>query len=437
MVMPTAGSTASASVPRPAPSATAARPTDSASKARDGPAARRRDPVLVRGVRQAPVVVDDPRIATLVLDDAPEGLDAAPRGERPADGFLGGVLCGGDAGEDEHPGGEQHREVFEIGGPVALQRLDALDDLVGVAHFPAERGIHPGHDRFGPDARRIADRHQRLRQPARVLERLHERAAARLDVEDEGADALGDLLAHDRRRDQRDALDRAGDVAQRVQPPVGRGDLGGLADQRAADGCHGRPEFLQRKRGAEAGNRFELVERAAGVAEAAARHHRHRGAARNRQRREDQRRLVADAAGAVLVDGNAELAVELDADAGSHHRVGELRGLVGRHAAQHDRHQQRGGLIVGNGAVGDARDEIFDLAATECSAVALAADNVDRSHSGNNIRMTAPERGTATIAPEIARRVGHVASTLVAAGRSGRAPHESCPGSFAIEPLRC
>ena len=84
-----------------------------------------------------------------------------------------------------------------------------------------------------PDA--LADRHERLGEPARVLRRLHERAAARLDVEDEAADALGDLLAHDRRADERNALDGPGDVAQRVELAIRRGDLGGLADQGAAD----------------------------------------------------------------------------------------------------------------------------------------------------------------------------------------------------------
>jgi hypothetical protein len=34
------------------------------------------------------------------------------------------------------------------------------------------------------------------------------------------------------------------------------------------------------------------------------------------------------------------------------------------------------------------------------------AYDIDRAHSGNNIRMTAPERGGAILAPELARRVG-------------------------------
>ena len=99
---------------------------------------------------------------------------------------------------------------------------------------------------------------------------------------------------------------------------------------------------------AEAGNRFELVERAAGVAETAARHLRHDDAARRGDRREDDRDLVADAAGAVLADLDAGNVREVDALAGSHHRVGEPAGLLVGHAAQDDRHQQRRRLVVGD-----------------------------------------------------------------------------------------
>ena len=53
---------------------------------------------------------------------------------------------------------------------------------------------------------------------------------------------------------------------------------------------------------AEAGDGLELVQRSAGVAEAAARDHGHVDAAGRGQRSEDQRRLVAHAARGVLVD---------------------------------------------------------------------------------------------------------------------------------------
>jgi hypothetical protein len=75
-----------------------------------------------------------------------------------------------------------------------------------------------------------------------------------------------------------------------MQVPTSRDDLDGTCDVEV-DG--------------EAGDRLELVERAARVAEAAARDHRHGHAAGRDERREADRDLVADAAGRVLVDLHA------------------------------------------------------------------------------------------------------------------------------------
>jgi hypothetical protein len=137
-----------------------------------------------------------------------------------------------------------------------------------------------------------------------------------------------------------DALDRAGDVAQRVELLVGGSDLGRLADQRAADPLHAAAQLVERETGPEAGNRLELVERTARMAEAAPRHHRDGRAARRRERREHDRGLVAHAAGAVLVHGSAAEPGIVHPHARSHHRVSEGGGLLRGHAAQDDRHEQ-------------------------------------------------------------------------------------------------
>ena len=102
--------------------------------------------------------------------------------------------------------------------------------------------------------------------------------------------------------DQRDDVDRRGDVAERVELLVGGDEVGGLADDREADLAHLRDELVDRELDAEAGDRLELVERAAGVAEAAAAHLPERDAAGRDDRADGERRLVADAAGRVLVD---------------------------------------------------------------------------------------------------------------------------------------
>ena len=142
---------------------------------------------------------------------------------------------------------------------------------------------------------------QRLGELLGVLAARHERARAGLDVEHERVEALGQLLGQDRGHDQRDRLDRAGGVADGVQAAVGGRQVGGLADDRAAGLAHDAADHLGGGDRLVAGDAVELVQRAAGVAEAAAGDHRHRRAAGGQDRGEDQRDLVADAAGRVLV----------------------------------------------------------------------------------------------------------------------------------------
>ncbi len=57
---------------------------------------------------------------------------------------------------------------------------------------------------------------------------------ADLDVQHQCVEPRRELLGEDRGDDQRDRLDGAGGVADRVEAPVGGRELGGLADDRAA-----------------------------------------------------------------------------------------------------------------------------------------------------------------------------------------------------------
>ena len=99
-----------------------------------------------------------------------------------------------------------------------------------------------------------------------------------------------------------DLVDGRGHVAQRVEQLVGRHEVGRLPDDRHADVAHLRDELVERQLRAEPGDRLELVERAARVAEPAAAHLPERHAAGGDDRADRERRLVADAAGRVLVD---------------------------------------------------------------------------------------------------------------------------------------
>ena len=130
-----------------------------------------------------------------------------------------------------------------------------------------------------------------------------ERARADLDVHHQRVEPGGELLGQDRGDDQRDRLDGAGGVADRVQAPVGGRELARSGRRSRSRPRHRRARSASRS-GADvvAGDRLELVERAAGVAEAAAGDHRHRAAAGRDDRREQQADLVADAAGRVLVE---------------------------------------------------------------------------------------------------------------------------------------
>ena len=83
-----------------------------------------------------------------------------------------------------------------------------------------------------------------------------------------------------------------------------------------------------REVGAPAGDGFHLVERAAGVAEAASGELRHRRAARGDERHEHERDLVADAAGRVLVDGRLAHAREVEPLPRRDHRRGPRRELA-------------------------------------------------------------------------------------------------------------
>ncbi len=113
-MIPTPWSMTSSSLPRPAPSATAARPTRSASIAATKPGRGAATVVAIGRRRQTRVVVDDARIAALMLDDLAELLDASARGDRLADARLGVGFVDGDARDDEHPRCQQHRQLLEI-----------------------------------------------------------------------------------------------------------------------------------------------------------------------------------------------------------------------------------------------------------------------------------------------------------------------------------
>ena len=106
------------------------------------PVPRRGHDLDVRRRRQPRVVVHHARIATLMLDDLPQLLDARPRRDRPTHACLGVRVIARDARDDEHARRQQHRQLLQIGRAAALQRLDRFDHLARVPDRAAERRVH-------------------------------------------------------------------------------------------------------------------------------------------------------------------------------------------------------------------------------------------------------------------------------------------------------
>ena len=211
-------------------------------------------------------------------------------------------------------------------------------------------------------------------------DRLHERPGPHLDVEHQPTGALRDLLAHDRARDQRDRLDGAGHVAQRVELAVGRGERGRRgADDRPDVGELG-DDLGQRQRRAPAGDRLQLVQRAAGVSEPAAGQLGHRRSAGRHERRQRQRDLVTDAAGGVLVDERSPHRGEGEHVTGVDHGLGPAGRLGRLHAVEQDGHRQRRHLLVGHVAARVGVEHPVDLGVGQAPAVPLGRDHVHRAH---------------------------------------------------------
>src|SRR5699024_3352084 len=130
-----------------------------------------------------------------------------------------------------------------------------------------------------------------------------DRPGTDLDVEDEAGGALGDLLRHDRRGDERDAVDGGGGVAQGVELLVRRGQTGPGGADDGSDVLELGQDLLIAQSRPPAGDGFELVECAPGVAEPAAGQLRDGDVEDRDQRGQGQGDLVPDSPGRMLVRG--------------------------------------------------------------------------------------------------------------------------------------
>ena len=116
---------------------------------------------------------------------------------------------------------------------------------------------------------------------------------------------------------------------------------------------------------AKAWNRFKLVECAAGVAQAAPAHLGERHIARCYERPERDRRLVADAAGRMLVDSGPTKRGQIDDVTTLDHGLREHTGLGGCHSAKERCHEKRGHLVVGHLVARVREDQLAELSRLE------------------------------------------------------------------------
>ena len=288
-------------------------------------------------------------------------------------------------------------ELGEVGRPTAADRLDRFAHLDRVADGAAERLVHVGQH---------ADDSRPARAPSSIIASASIRASSSvfmnapsptLTSSTIASAPAGDLLRHDARGDQRDVVDRGGHVAKRVEELVGRDEVRGLPDDRQPDLAHLRDELVRRQLDAEAGDRLELVERPAGVAEPAAAHLPERHAARGDDRPDRDRRLVPHAAGRVLVDDlAAERGAEVERLAAPIIASVSAKVSARVRPTEVHRHQERRHLVVGDLAVRVAEHELGQLLGRELAAVALALDQLGRPDHAVSATKTVGARADAS-----------------------------------------
>ena len=262
-----------------------------------------------------------------------------------------------------------HHLIPDPRSPIpSAKHFQCFADLVRIPDREPERRIHVGDERGGLASRGLRPGDERVRERNGVLARLHERALAALHVEDERVRALGELFGEDGGDDERNRGDRARHVAERVELLVRRRDVIRLHRERDADRRRDLLKAFDGLRAGVAGNRLQLVGRPACEAEAASGQRGNADAASCGERLDDERKLVADAAGGVLV-GRRDIPCK--APAGLHHRVRQVGGLALGHPAAADGHGEGGHLVIRDLPLGEALDELADLRAAEGMSLAL------------------------------------------------------------------
>ena len=238
------------------------------------------------------------------------------RGAALRDDHAGETLGGGAAvdralqplgalpGQRQRLGRKGQRQIAQR-ARLALQDADRLGHFQRVAGAAGQGLVHVGDQRRRAAARAIRGLDQRMGQPFGAVGLPEDRARAGFHVQDQRIQPRGQLLGQDRGGDQVNGFHRPRFVADRVEPPVGGGEFARRRDDGAAHLTGDAAQIILGLVAKIAGDRLQLVQRAAGMAQPPPRDHRHETAPRRQQRRKDQADRIPDAAGRMLVHDRA------------------------------------------------------------------------------------------------------------------------------------
>ena len=189
------------------------------------------------------------------------------------------------------------------------------------------------------------------------------------------------LFRHDRRRDERYAVNRRRNVAQCVDLLIRRNEISRLTDKGYADSLRLRQKFIGRKRGVISPDGFKLIDGAARMTEPAPGH---LGAynPRTRRNRENSKRcLISDASRRMLIGTVRSEARKVDPFTGIKHCSCQGHRFFMAHSAKHCRHEKCRHLIIRDRTFREAVGQKAYLVVGQFSAETFFLDEIVHSHS--------------------------------------------------------
>ena len=224
-------------------------------------------------------VFNELRRATHGGDHHAKPFRRAPRPDRLGDHIRADLHVAGQPGigQQNTPKGRTDR----YDRPLAVPRQDThhLCHLKRIAKAWHQRLAHVANHRRCPASTGIRSLGQRCGKRLRLRQIFHKGTAADLDVQYQAVQPRRELFRQDRRGDQIQTVHGRRDIAHRIKTFVRRRDTVGRTDNRAASSRHHRAKLRLVQRGIHSRDRFELIQRPAGMPQPASRDHRHKGPA--------------------------------------------------------------------------------------------------------------------------------------------------------------